>query len=103
MSAIPKERYSMAQIMKYFPCTKSRIQAARKWQGTFGALNFRPQKHFTRCKLDLNAAKNFLEFLFSTNLLQDVAYGTSVLRYDNESAQTIPKTVLKGFLHSKQY
>ena len=35
-----------------------------------------------------------MEFLFNSNLLQDVAYGTSILKFDNGSTQTVSKAIL---------
>ena len=72
LSAIPVKSYSMAQITNVFGCTKHRVQAARKWRSNFGALNVGQQQPFTRQKLDMNAAQNFLEFLFNSNSTQIV-------------------------------
>ena len=42
----------------------------------------------------MNAAHNFLEFLFNSNLLQDVDYETSTPKFDDGSTQTVPKAML---------
>ena len=89
LSAIPVESYSMMQITEDFGCTKHRVQSARKWRSNFEALNIGRQHQFTQEKLDMNAVQIFLEFLFNSNLLQLVAYGTSILKFDNGSTQTV--------------
>eukprot|EP00111_Clytia_hemisphaerica_P014592 TCONS_00042975-protein len=94
LSAIPKEQYSIQNIMNLFSCTKYRVQQARKWAETNGALNFQSEKPFTKNKLNIDSAEHFVNFLFQSNLLQDVAYGTSTLEFADGSKQLLPKSVL---------
>ena len=56
----------------------------------------------------MNAAQNFLEFLFNSNLLQDVAYGTSTMKFDDGSTQPVSKAILTlskshAIIEYKQY
>ena len=39
-------------------------------------------KH-NRLRLDINKCNHFLDFTFNNGLLQDIAYGTSVMKYTN--------------------
>jgi len=55
--------------MELFSCTKNRVQQARKWAESFGALNLKPQQPISRNKLNLNSAEHFVNFLFETNLI----------------------------------
>ena len=41
-----------------------------------------------------NKQKHFLEFLFGSNLMQDVAYGTTVIKFDSGEKQVLPHAVL---------
>ena len=81
--------------MTIFSCTRNRIQQARKWRNTFGSLSFNGEKIFTRNRMDLDFARHFVEFLFSSNLIQDVAYGTSFINFSDGSKQLLPKSILK--------
>ena len=81
--------------MTIFSCTRNRIQQARKWRNTFGSLSFNGEKIFTRNRMDLDLARHFVEFLFSSNLIQDVAYGTSFINFSDGSKQLLPKSILK--------
>ena len=47
-----------------------------------------------RTRLDQLKCEHFLDFLFSSGLLQDVAYGTTNLVFDNGDRQTVPHAVL---------
>ena len=49
----------------------------------------------TRRKLNIDHAKHFLEFLFSSGLMQDIAYGNTTLVYSNGEKQAQPKSILK--------
>ena len=53
----------------------------------------RKERQF-RQKLNLQQAKHFLEFLFGSNLIQDVSYGTTVIKFDSGEKQVLPDAVL---------
>ena len=42
----------------------------------------------------MQQAKHFLEFLFGSNLKQDVAYGTTVIKFDSGEKQVLPHALL---------
>ena len=44
--------------------------------------------------MDLDGARHFIEFLFSSDLLQDIAYGANTLIYSNGQKQLLPKSIL---------
>ena len=46
--------------------------------------------------MDLDWARHFVEFLLSSNLIQNVAYGTSFITFSDGSKQLLPKSVLKS-------
>ena len=82
LSVLPPEHYSKQKIMKLFNCSRYKVDASRKWRKTYGALTPKPIQKVYRKKLDISAAKHFINFLFGANLLQDVAFGTTILKYD---------------------
>ena len=45
LSVIPKETYTIKEIMTIFSCTKNRVQQARKWRNTFASQSFNGKKH----------------------------------------------------------
>ena len=61
---------------------------------SYGPLQQRPEKRQFRQKLNLQQAKHFFEFLFGSNLMQDVAYGTTVIKFDSGEKQVLPHAVL---------
>ena len=47
----------------------------------------------TRSKLNIQKWKHFLDFLLNHKLLQDVAYGVTNLKFDNDYCQKIAHTI----------
>ena len=94
LSALPPERYSKKEVMKMFQCNRYMVDQARKWRREDGALIAKEKKLFSRVKMDLDGARHFIEFLFSSDLLQDIAYGTNTLIYSNGQKQLLPKSIL---------
>ena len=80
--------------MKLFSCSRYKVDASRRWRKTYGALTPKPIQKFYRKKLDISASKHFINFLFGANLLQDVAFGTTALKYDTGEKQTMPRAIL---------
>ena len=44
---------------------------------------------YRHLKLDINKCENFLDFLFCNNLLQDVAYGVTNIKFNNGGKQRV--------------
>ena len=49
---------------------------------------------FTRKRLSIPKCEHFLDFIFSSGLLQDVAYGVTNLKYDSGETQTVAKAII---------
>ena len=94
LSLVSPEHYSKTQVMELFGCTKHKVDMAKKWRRAYGPLQQRPEKRQFRQKLNLQQAKHFLEFLFGSNLMQDVSYGTMVIKFDSGEKQVLPQAVL---------
>ena len=95
LSALDPKNYSKEQLMKIFDCTRYKVDAARNWRKDLGLLHEKMKVNFTRRKLDMDNAKHFLEFLFTSGLMQDIAYGSTTLVYSNGQKQALPKSILK--------
>lgn len=93
LSAIPKD-YTKQKIMKVFQCTKYKIDTARKWQASFGACGQPKKGKNTKFKMNMKQAEHFLDFLFSSGAIQDVAYGARTLKFDSGEKQVVPHVVL---------
>ena len=62
----------------------------------------------TRVRMDIGKAEHFLDFLFSSGILQDVAYGTTKVKFQSGEEQCIAHAVITSkFSHTvvfyKQY
>ena len=51
------------------------------------------EKH-TRLRLDITKAEHFLDYMFNSGLLQDVAYGVKRLKFDNGTNAKVANAVL---------
>ena len=80
--------------MNSFGCTKYKYDTAHKWQQEYGPLSAPQKEKIFRKKMNLDAAKHFLEFLFTSELIQDIAYGTNTLIYSGGQKQLLPKSKL---------
>ena len=64
LSVLPPEHYSKQKIMKLFNCSRYKVDASRKWRKTYGTLTPKPIQKVYRKKLDISAAKHFINVLF---------------------------------------
>lgn len=102
LSIIPC-RYSQRQISDEFGCSIYLIKKARSLAANYGPAGSVPQVTVHRNKLDHGKAEHFLDFLFDTGLLQDVAYGTTTLKYDSGDKQTVAHSVLTALKNHVVY
>lgn len=93
LSAIPKD-YTKQEIMKVFQCTKYKIDRARKWQASYGACGQPKHCKNIKFKMNMKKAEHFLDFLFVSGAIQDVAYGVTNLKFDSGERQVVPRVVL---------
>ena len=63
------------------------------WYGPAAAGN-PPDITHSRQRMDQSKAEHFLDFLFEIGALQDVAYGTTTLKYDSGDKQSVTHAVL---------
>ena len=95
LSLVSSENYSKVQIMELVGCTKHKVDMARKWRKIYAPLQQRKEEKHSRQKLNLEQANHVFEYLFGSNLIQDVAYGTTIIKYDSGERQMLPPAVIK--------
>ena len=91
-------------IMETFDCSKRQVDNARSLQINFDGIHAPKNSKHHRFKLDMNKCEHFLDFIFNNGLLQDVAYGTATLEYDNGEKQKVPHAIVVArFKHVISY
>ncbi|XP_065683402.1 uncharacterized protein LOC100207340 [Hydra vulgaris] len=94
LSLLDHTKYTKKFIMNTFECTKHRIETARKWHASHKGLAFPEKKVFVRSSLDQTKCEHFLDFIFTSGILHDVAYGITKLKYDSGEKQKIVHAIL---------
>ena len=95
LSLVNHEIHTKAEIMEIFGCSKNKVDQARSLRAKQLGV-FRPEeRRFTRNRLNTNMCEHFIEFIFSSGLLQDVAYGTTTITFDSGDTQSVPQAVLQ--------
>ena len=94
LSLVDHNKYTKKEILVHFPgSTMYQVNQARKWnkKETFSL----PQKvKHKRTRLDISKCEHFLNFIFSTGLLQDVAYGVTTIKFDSGEEQKLAHAIL---------
>ena len=67
---------------------------ALKWKLHTVEIEFPTKNKIKRNKLDTYKCEHFLDYLFTSGLMQDVAYGITKLKYDSGGTKTIPHAIL---------
>ena len=80
-------------IQKIFGCIHHEVDKVRKLKSSTTGLVVPTKETFRRNKLNISKCEHFLEFLFSSVMLQGVVYGVSKIKFDSGSVQTIPHVV----------
>ena len=69
--------------MEAFNCSKGKVDEARMLQVFSEGIKTPDVSKHNRLRLDINKYNHVLDFTFNNGLLQDIAYGTSVMKYTN--------------------
>ena len=75
--------------MKYFHCTKYKVDQARKLKSLANGLDIPKKATVTRNKLNIQKCEHFLDCLFNNKFWQDVAYSVTNLKIDTRDCQEI--------------
>ena len=104
LSLINHEKYSKTELMEIFGCSRWKIDQARAMKMQNKGVTAKEKVPFKRNRLNTEKSEHFLDFLFSSGLLQDVAYGVSKLRFDNGETQVLPNAILQNkYSHTIQF
>lgn len=95
LTLVPKQ-YSKVEVSGLFGCTIYEITKARSIIKRYGACEVEQKERKIYSRLSLEKSKHFINFLFTTELLQEVAYGTTSLKLDGGEKLTISNTILNG-------
>jgi hypothetical protein len=88
--------YSKSKICELFGCSMYEIEKARSICKLYGPCSEEPKSERMYSRLSFEKAQHFINFLFSTGLLQEVAYGTTKLKLDSGDKVTVGNTILNG-------
>ena len=93
LSLIDHKKYTDF-IASIFNCSKYLVKKARKWRLHTVGIQFPTKNKIKRNKLDIYKFEHFLDYFFTSGLMQDVAYGITKLKYDSGGTKTIPYAIL---------
>ena len=88
LSLISFQNHSKAEIMEIFRCSRHLVDKAEH------ASTLANKTENKRSRLDVDKAKHFIDFLFSSGAIQEMAHGTSLMRFDEVDNQRVPKAIL---------
>ena len=94
LSIADHSKYSKDTIMKYFHCTKYKVDQVRKLESLANGLEIPKKATITRSKLNIQKCEHFLDFLFKNKLLREVAYGVLNIKFDKGDYQKIAHAML---------
>ena len=80
--------------MKTFGCSKYKIDQARKFNSLNTGIKLPQTNPKIRIYMDIGKAEHFLDFLFSSGILQDIAYGTTRVKFQSGEEQRITHAVI---------
>ena len=89
------QKYTKDDIMKTFNCSRYIVDKARKLQSECVGLVIPEKTKQWKINCLPNAkVEHFLDFLFSSNLMQDVAYGVNKINFDSGDEQKVANSIL---------
>lgn len=87
---------SKSKVSNLFGCSLYEISTARTILKQFGACGEKPEKERHYSRLSIEKAQHFVDYLLSTGMLQEMAYGTTKLKFESGEKLCVSNTVLNG-------
>ena len=88
------DKYSQSELLELLPEISLRqIKNARKHAERVGRGEITTKEPIHRCRLDMKKVKGFIDFISRSTFLQDVAFGTKVLKLSSGESIVIPALV----------
>ena len=104
LSLLDHGKYTKHFIMEHFNCSRYCVDKARKWNSSNFGLKLPEKTKFTRNRMDLQKCEHFLDFVITSGLLQDVAYGMTKIKYDSGVVQKVVHAILTTkFSHATMF
>ena len=75
LSLIDHKKYTIDFIAIIFNCSKHLIKKSRKWKIHTVGTEFVTSNEIQTNKLDISKCENLLDYLLTSGLMKDVAYG----------------------------
>ena len=95
ISLVGHQKYTKDDIMKTFNCSRYMVDKAQKlWSECVGLAIPEKTKQSRINRLPIAKVEYFLDFLFSSNLMQDVAYGVNKINFDSGDEQKVANSIL---------
>ena len=91
---INHSKHSEETLIRISGFKKLQIDQARKIQKEKPRLSIPEKKKIHRCQMPQEKIEHFLEFLFSRDLLQDVAYGVNKRKFDSSEQRKVANAIL---------
>lgn len=89
--SVPKSK-----VCELFGCSIYEIKTARSVMKEYGACGEKPITERKYSRLSLDKGRHFIDFLLSSGLLQEVAYGSSKVKFESGDEVSISTTILNG-------
>ena len=93
LSTIPKKQFTRERLQSIFNCNRYMIDKSRYIRHQNDQFSLMNQSVIRRERLDKHRLEFFFDFLFSSGLIQDVAHGTTFIRFDRGDKILIPHVV----------
>ena len=95
-SLVDHQKYTKDDIIKTFNCSRYMVDKAQKlWSECVGLVIPEETKQSRINRFPIAKVEHFLDFLFFSNLMQDVAYGVNKIKFDGGDKQKVAKSILK--------
>lgn len=79
LSLVNPKKYSKSEVASLFGCSQAMVKRARALRKHCGTGQMPIEHKIYRNRLDMHKIDHFLDFLFTTDTFQNVAYGTTTI------------------------
>lgn len=94
LSCIPRDKFSPLEIQKIFHCSRREEYDSRNIFQEYGACAQISKDKQKRRSLSFDAGKHFIDFLMVSGSLQESAYLTTELEFENGLKETIAQSIM---------
>lgn len=95
LTLVPKN-ISKKTVCEFFTCNEYEIRRARQILKEYGpCARVEPEKRFYS-RMSIDKAVHYIDFLFSSGLLQEQAYGNSKIKFSTGETEIVGSTILNG-------